>query len=103
VAWEKRKGCRYYYKGKRVGGRVRKVYLGAGEMARALARADAAIYCTKELERERERAERERLKALASPIEELCEAADVLTEAHLLAAGFTQHKGQWRRRREPNR
>jgi hypothetical protein len=102
MAWEERKGRRYYYRAERIGGRVRKVYLGADEMARRSARTDAAIRSSKELERERERAECERLKVLAAPVEELCEAAEVLTEAHLLAAGFAQHKGQWRRRREPN-
>jgi hypothetical protein len=103
VAWEKRKGHRYYYQGERVRGRVRKVYLGTDEIAQALAHADATIRRTKELKRERERAERERLEALTSPIEELCEVADVLVRAHLLAAGFARHKGEWRRRREPNR
>ena len=93
MAWEDRKGRSYYYRAERIGGPVRKTYLGSGEMARMAARTDAAMRRTKELERERERAERERLKALAAPVEELCEAAEVLTEAHLLAAGFTQHKG----------
>ena len=103
MAWEKRKGHHYYYQGERVGGRVRKVYLGADEIAQALAHADATIRRTRKLKRERERAERERLEALASPIEELCEVADVLARAHLLAAGFARHKGEWRRRRESNR
>ncbi len=101
MAWEKRKGRRYYYKGERVGGRVRKIYLGADKVARALARADAVIRRTKELEREREQAERERLRALASPGRELCEAADVLARAVLVAGGYHRHKGEWRRAREP--
>jgi hypothetical protein len=82
---------------------VRKVYLGADEIAQALAQADATVRRTKELKREQERAERERLEALTSPIKEFCEAADVLARTHLLAAGFARDKGEWRRRREPNR
>jgi hypothetical protein len=31
--------------------------------------------------------------------EELCEAADILAVAQLVAAGYHRHKGQWRMRR----
>jgi hypothetical protein len=47
------------------------------------------------------RKERQRLEALEAPVEELCQAAEVLARATLLAAGYRQHKrGEWRRRRE---
>ena len=36
---------------------------------------------------------------LAPPMAELCEAAEILTRASLIAAGFRRHKGEWRRAR----
>ena len=104
MAWEEReRGGRYYYRSVRDGGRVRKEYVGAGEAAEALARADETIRRARELELERERerelAEAERLGALAAPLLELAEAAEVLARAHLVAGGYRGHKGEWRMRR----
>ena len=100
MAWEdRRRGGRYYYRSVRVGEKVRKEYVGAGEMAEALARSDGTIRRVRELERARERAEAERLEALAAPARELDDAAEVLVRAHLLAAGYRRHKGEWRMRR----
>jgi hypothetical protein len=46
--------------------------------------------------------ERQRLDDLTAPVEELCEAAEVLAHAALVAAGFRRHnRGEWRKRREP--
>jgi len=46
------------------------------------------------------REERERLDALTAPVEELCEAAEVITRAALLASGYHCHNhGEWRKRR----
>ena len=88
---EKRNGHVYYYKSRRDGEKVRKVYVGAGDFAHVAAKLDEA-------ERLRRKEERERLERSAAFVHELEEAAEVLTRAHLLASGFHQHKGQWRRR-----
>jgi hypothetical protein len=103
MALEKR-GCRsYYYRGIRDGERVRKEYIGAGEFAEALARADAAIKRIKQAEREAElqrvREEVEHLEALAAPVLEIDEAAEVLARAHLIAGGYRNRRGEWRRAR----
>ena len=71
MAWEERRGSRYYYRSVRVGERVRKEYVGAGEAAE-----------------------------LAAPGAELCEMVGVLARAELVVAGYHRHKGQWRFRRE---
>ena len=88
---EKRNGHVYYYKSRRDGEKVRKVYVGAGDFAHVAAKLDEA-------ERLRRKEERERLERSAAFVHELTEAAEVLVRAHLLASGFHQHKGQWRRR-----
>jgi hypothetical protein len=100
MAWERRGGQAYYYRSVRDGGRVKKEYLGAGEFAEALARSDEAIRRARQMERERGRAEAERLRELAAPVLRLDEAADELLRAEeLVAAGFHRHKGVWRRGR----
>ena len=101
MGWEQRGwGSRpYYYRSVRVGGRVKKEYLGAGEFAEALARSDEAIRRARELELARRVAEVERLEGLAAPARELDETAEILIRAHLLAAGWHRHKGEWRMRR----
>ena len=96
---EKRSGRVYYYKSRRDGEKVRKVYVGAGDFAHLAAKLDE----TERLRREEEvaywEAERECLERSAAFLQELEEAAEVLLRAHLLASGCHRHKGQWRRKR----
>jgi len=101
VGLEKRNGHVYFYKSRRDGEKVRKVYVGAGEFAHVAAKLDEAKRQQREEEVAYWKAERERLEASAAFLKELEEAAEVLTRAHLLASGCHQHKGQWRRRRGP--
>jgi hypothetical protein len=99
MAWERRGSNLYYYQSKRVDGRVRKKYVGTGEVAQAIAQADETIRLSKAAQGERARVELEEAKTLASAGEELWEAADILAVAELVAAGYHRHKGQWRMRR----
>jgi hypothetical protein len=99
VAWERRGSNLYYYQSERVDGRVRKKYVGAGEVAQAIAHADETIRRSRAAQSERGRVELEEARTLVSAGEELCEAADILAVAELVAAGYHRHKGQWRRRR----
>jgi hypothetical protein len=98
VTLERRDGRPYYFTGASATA-VRKVYVASGELAQTLALADEAIRHLREEERRWEREELERLEALAAPLEELSEAAGLLTRAHLVAAGWHRHNGEWRRRR----
>jgi hypothetical protein len=99
MAWERRGSNLYYYQSKRVDGRVRKKYVGTGEVAQAVAYADEAIRRSRVVQSERARVELEEARTLASAGEELWEAADILAVAELVAAGYHRHKGQWRMRR----
>ena len=96
---ERRNGRPYYYRSVRDGERVRKVYVGAGEIARISHEEDMLQRTTREAERKREKEELERLKALAAPVLEISEAAEILAHAHLIAAGYHRHKGEYRRAR----
>jgi transposase len=99
VGLEKRNGRVYYYKSQRDGEKVRKVYVGAGEFAHEAAKLDEVKRRQREEEATYWREERERLERSAAFVREVESAVEVLTRAYLLASGFHQHKGQWRRQR----
>ena len=100
MAWEKRGGRSYYYRSVRDGERVRKVYLGRGIFGELAARRDEEQRDRQATERDYERGELERLEALAAPVLEVSEAADVLARAVLVAGGYRRRKGEWRLTRE---
>jgi crotonobetainyl-CoA:carnitine CoA-transferase CaiB-like acyl-CoA transferase len=97
MALETRGGNLYYYRSVRDGEAVRKIYIGAGEIARISHESDRLRRTAQEAEREKQQAELERLKALAAPVLELSEAAEILAQAHLVAAGYRRYQGKWRR------
>jgi hypothetical protein len=99
LAWERRGSNLYYYQSERIDGRVRKKYVGTGHVAQAIAHADETIRKSRAAHSKRTRVELEEARTLASAGEELCEAADILAAAELVASGYHRHKGQWRRRR----
>jgi hypothetical protein len=100
VAWEERGGGRYYYRTRWVNGRPVKEYVGGGLAGRLASEADRIARERREARALEERREREKLEALAAPVLELSEAAEILARAHLIAAGFHRHKGEWRRERD---
>ena len=74
-------------------------YVGGGPAGELAAEADRERRELEEARREREREELERLEALAAPVLEVSEAAEILAHAHLVAAGYHRHKGEYRRAR----
>jgi hypothetical protein len=101
MAWERReRGGRYYTRSRRVEGRVVREYVGRGALGEFAARTDAEERERKEAEAARGRAEVQHLEELVAPVVELCEVAEVLVRAHLIAAGCHRYKGEWRRKRE---
>ena len=101
MAWEKReRGGRYYYRTRRVGGRVVKEYVGAGALAETAAERDRLERERRADDARRERAERERLAREEAPVAALDAAVTALTRAVLVVAGYHQHeRGEWRRRK----
>lgn len=100
MGWETRRGRRYYYTGRRQGGRVVKQYLGSGEFAEALAGIDDLDRQRRQLEADAKRAERDELQAIDDQVRTLGRLADALAHAALLLAGYHRHdRGEWRKRR----
>jgi len=101
MGWETReRGGTYYTRSRQENGRVLREYVGAGLIGELSAEADRIERERREVEKLKEKQDFERLATLAAPILELSEAADILTRAHLIAAGYHCHKGEWRKVRE---
>lgn len=97
---EKRRNNLYYYRKRRVGGRVVSEYVGCGELAYLAAHWD-------NLEREQQHEERSRLNKMRAEqaaserqLADLEQTISTLVQGILLAEGYHTHKGQWRRKRE---
>lgn len=100
MAWETRKHGTYYYRKRRVDGQVVSEYVGRDELAHEIARADAEERQHHLCRLAGERVARHRQ---AQQDAELRRAADLLRQtaaALLRLAGFHQHKGTWRRKRD---
>jgi hypothetical protein len=96
MAWER---GRYYTRSRKVNGRVVREYVGAGAIGRAAAALDAEHRAMRAQEAAAWQAEKARLDAVDTQLAALDELAGLLAKAVLLAAGFHQHKRQWRRKR----
>jgi hypothetical protein len=97
MAWERG----YYYRSRKVGGRVVREYVGAGEVAELVARMDAIERERREAERAARRTERAELHALDASLDRMCQEAELLARAALVTAGFRQHqRGEWRKARD---
>jgi hypothetical protein len=99
MALEKRDGNLYYYRHVRDGLRVRKVYVGSGELALLAHEDDLIRRAAEKHKRKEEREEREKLEALASSVDELSDVAEILARASLVAGGYRRYQGHWRLKR----
>jgi hypothetical protein len=94
----------YYYRVRKVNGRVVREYVGGGPLAELAAQTDALLRQERELKAQELRRQKEALAALDAELAALCEQVDLVARAALLAAGYHQHKrGEWRKRRERDR
>src|SRR4051794_32808668 len=102
MAWEKRElGSFYYTRSRKVNGRVVRKYVGSGLLGELASQMDALERQRRKEEAAAWKAEREHLETLVAPVDELCEATELLACAALLAAGYHQHNcGEWRKRRK---
>ena len=100
MAWEKRRGRKYYYRKHRIGDRVVSEYVGAGPDALAAAALDELKRQAREEERELFRRERERQRAIDEELDHICLLIRNLVDAALLLNGYHLHNGQWRKKRD---
>jgi hypothetical protein len=89
----------YYYKKKRVDGRVVSEYQGGGPIVEIVQHIEARDRAAKEAERARVKAERMSIAEIDKQIDDFSQMVDTLMAAELLSLGYHQHKRQWRRRR----
>ena len=100
MAWETRRGRRYYYRSKRVGERVVKEYIGGGKLGQAVAFLDRKAREERERQAQRERAARDEDAALVALVDAFDREVRALVAAELGAAGYHRHhRGAWRRKR----
>jgi hypothetical protein len=97
--WRERGGL-YYTRSRKEGGGVVREYVGGGALGQIAALEDDHKRRRRQEEAALWKEERESLEKLTAPVDELCEAAEVLARAALLAAGYRRHnRGEWRKRR----
>ncbi len=93
MAWDSRG---YFYRSRRVGGRVVREYFGRGPLAEAAAHLLAHLKAAREAHARRVGM----LDGADAVFRELHDRLDRAAAAHLLAAGYYRHdRGPWRRRR----
>ena len=98
MALEMRGGCLYYYRGKRAGDRVVKIYVAGGERAQAAAAADRQ---RRDRQRAAAHADRSRevcVEETGTTLDKFCRASELQLASELLKSGFHIRKGEWRLR-----
>jgi hypothetical protein len=103
MSWETRGSKQYYYRRRKVNGRVIGEYLGTGYAAHLM-------HLLNEYERQ-ERQERRQAwqatvdadKELDTMLDEVTEAMNVYADALMIATGHHRHKRQWRKQRSEQR
>ena len=100
MGWEARGNGLYYFRYRKIDGRVTRQYLGAGAVAELAAAADALRRADRRAAMEARRGEQARWREALAPLMALSRVADLLARAALLAAGYHRHsRCSWRRRR----
>lgn len=94
-----RNGRPYLYKSVRKDGRVTSEYVGSGQTALLIGRLDAIERDDREEERRQAKADRQDADDLERALDDLAGRARDAARAALIAAGYHQHKGQWRKLR----
>ena len=99
MGWEARGNGLYYFRYRKVNGRVTRQYLGAGAVAELAAAADALRRADRKAAMEARRAEQARWREALAPLLELSRVADLMARAALLAGGYHRHARTWRKKR----
>ena len=97
MAWENH--GRYYTRSKRVAGRVVREYIGCGFLAEIEAQHDDVKREERRRAREHIKNEQDADRAQAADMVDYCNAVNAVLARALEAAGYHNHKGQWRLKR----
>lgn len=100
MGWDLRGSRHYYYRSRKVRGRVLREYVGGGERGEQAAAADArkrAELATKFAEQQEERS---RLCEMDRVFRKLVRVTKQAMECVLNAHGFWRHHNEWRRKRK---
>jgi ATPase subunit of ABC transporter with duplicated ATPase domains len=99
MGWEQRSGRFYFYEKRRVGSRVISTYMGGS----ALALLAEEMIAERKQERDQYRKAQEKIRHEQKQIEQQIAGAEStlaeIVRTTLRAAGYHQHKGQWRKKR----
>lgn len=98
MGWEKRRNEFYYYRKKRVNGRVCSEYVGRGDVAQISVEIIQDKQLKRKTEREARRCARQAEAEIDRQLANVDAALSALTNAHLHAEGYHKHKGQWRKK-----
>jgi hypothetical protein len=99
MSLEQRRGRCYYYRKVREGGRVRSEYMGSGLQAQLSAEEDESKRRERKAQRAADRADRHAEAQIDRQFASVESAIAAMTHATMFAAGYHQHKGQWRKKR----
>ena len=99
MAWETRGGNRYYYRKRKVNGKVVSEYVGKGPVAQEIASMDLAERRERNRELDAIKKERSELELLERQAMQSISATKRMVESFLILVGCHKHKGQWRRMR----
>lgn len=88
-----------YYRKRWRHGTVHSEYVASGDLAMLAYALDQSDRRERQAQHDREQAELAAHTAADAPLNELAAMITLFTRAALLAAGFYQHKRQWRKRR----
>ena len=100
MGWEKRSQQHYYYRKRRIGQRVISEYIGSGAAADDQARQDAEDRERRERDRAAWRRSVQEVRMIDGELDQVEGMVKALLRVHLLAAGYHQSKGVWRKRRD---
>lgn len=91
---------RYWYRSRRNGAQVQAEYLGPGDLGAFVALMDAQEQERRQAEREAMAAARAAQAAIDGPLDAAAAELRALVGEALRGAGYHQHKGTWRKRRD---
>ena len=104
MAWEQRGTKQYYYRSVRHGSRVTRTYIASGTFGMLAEFLDAEEQAERQAKAEAWRQARRDMEALDAQFSAWWDTGSAVIDATLTAAGYYRHhRGDWRKRAEPER